>query len=89
MGSNFNYNLDDINIYEGFDISVVYTRYGLDPHCDVMNDWRDGYNFISVLKSTFYDNEVDDIVTISLICYTRKAIGDRLSAISNLKKTKH
>jgi len=89
LGSNFNYSLDDINIYEGFDISVVYSRYGLDPHCDVMNDWRDGYNFISVLKSTFYDNEVDDIVTISLICYTRKAIGDRLSAISNLKKTKH
>jgi Trp operon repressor len=64
--------------------SVVYSRYGLDPHCDVMNDWRDGYNFITVLKSTFYDDEVDDLVTISLICYTRKAISDRLSAISQI-----
>jgi len=89
MGSNFNYHLNDVNIYEGLDISIVYSKYGLDPHCDVMNDWRDGYNFITVLKSTFHDDEVDDLVTISLICYTRKAIGDRLNAKSQINYNKY
>ena len=79
MGSNFNYSIDDVNIYEGFDISIVYSKNVIQPHCDVMNDWRDGYNFLSVMKSTIYDEELGETVTISIICYTRKAIGDRMS----------
>jgi hypothetical protein len=80
MGSNFNYSINGINIYEGFDVSIVYSKNVIQPHCDVMNDWRDGYNFLSVMKSTIYDEDLGETVTISIICYTRKAIGDRLSA---------
>lgn len=80
LGSNFKYIYNTLNIYEGFDISVLYSKNTLEPHCDVMNDWREGYNFISVLKSTFYDADIDDLVTLSLICYTRKAVGDRMIA---------
>ena len=41
-----------------------------------MNDWRNGYDFISAIKSTFLDDDIDRYVTLSIICYTRKAIGD-------------
>jgi hypothetical protein len=51
-----------------------------------MNDWRVGYNFISVFKCSFLDDEIDDIVTVSIICYTRKAIGDHLSVLTKCKK---
>ena len=79
MGSNFTYSMNDVNIYEGFDVSFVYSKNVIQPHCDVMNDWRDGYNYLSVMKSTIYDHELNETVTISVICYTRKAIGDRMS----------
>jgi hypothetical protein len=46
-----------------------------------MNDWRDGYNFLSVMKSTIYNEELGETVTISIICYTRKAIGDWLNTV--------
>jgi hypothetical protein len=48
----------------------------IDPHCDVMNDWREGYDYLSVVKSKFLDDELDKYVTVSIICYSRKAIGD-------------
>jgi hypothetical protein len=79
MGSNFSYSMNDFNVYEGFDVSFVYSKNVIQPHCDVMNDWRDGYNYLSVMKSTIYDHELNETVTISVICYTRKAIGDRMS----------
>ncbi len=41
-----------------------------------MNDWRNGYDFISVVKSTFLDDDIDRYVTLSIICYSRKAVGD-------------
>jgi hypothetical protein len=86
MGSNLNFLLSDENIFEGFDLSVVYSKHVISPHCDVMNDWRVGYNFISVFKCSFLDDEIDDIVTVSIICYTRKAIGDHLSVLTKCKK---
>jgi hypothetical protein len=86
MGSNLNSLLSYENISEGFDLSVVYSKQVLSPHCDVMNDWRVGYNFISVFKCSFLDDEIDDIVTVSIICYTRKAIGDHLSVLTKCKK---
>lgn len=76
MGSNFKYSIDGINYFEGFDVSIMYEGDIIDPHCDVMNDWRNGYDFISVVKSTFLDDDIDRYVTLSIICYTRKAIGD-------------
>lgn len=76
MGSNFNYSLEGLNYFEGFDVSIMYEEDVIDPHCDVMNDWRDGYDYLSVVKSTFLDDYFDKYVTVSIICYTRKAIGD-------------
>ncbi len=76
MGSNFHYSLEGINYFEGFDVSIMYEGDVIDPHCDVMNDWREGYDYLSVVKSTFLDDELDKYVTVSVICYSRKAIGD-------------
>ena len=78
MGSNFNYSMIGSNIYEGFDLSIIYSPTILTPHCDVMNDWRPGYDYLSVIKTTFIDQSENKTVTLSLICYTRKAIGDYL-----------
>jgi hypothetical protein len=78
MGSNFKYCLHNENIFEGFDISIMYAESFISPHCDVMNDWRYGYNYISVLKTSFRDSEIGKEITLSIICYTRKAIGDYL-----------
>ncbi len=79
MGSNFNYSINDVNTYEGFDASIVYSKNVVQPHCNVMKDWRDGYNFLSVMKSTIYDEELGETVTISIICYMLKAVGDCMS----------
>lgn len=76
MGSNFGYNLTDINYFEGLDCSILYSDSLLRPHCDVMNDWRKGYDYLSVVKSTFWDGKIGTMVTLSIICYTRKAVGD-------------
>jgi len=86
LGSNFNFSMTDINIYEGFDVAVNYSKSPVEPHCDVMNDWRYGYNFISVMKSSFYEVCSQDIVTISVICYTRKAIGDHIDRMRRITK---
>jgi len=76
MGSNFHYSLEGINYFEGFDVAIMYEGDVIDPHCDVMNDWREGYDYLSVVKSKFLDDELDKYVTVSIICYSRKAIGD-------------
>ena len=78
MGSNFNYCLSNNNVFEGFDISIMHGDSFIMPHCDVMNDWRYGYNYISVLKTSFMDSDIGKEITLSIICYTRKAIGDYL-----------
>jgi hypothetical protein len=78
MGSNFHYSLPNDNYYEGFDISIMYGDNFITPHCDVMNDWRYGYNYITVLKTSFFDSDIGKEITFSIICYTRKAIGDYL-----------
>ena len=78
LGSNFNYCLPNMNLFEGFDVSLMYGDSFITPHCDVMNDWRYGYNFISVVKNTFWDPNISKSVTLSIICYTRKAVGDTL-----------
>ena len=78
--------MTDINIYEGFDVAVNYSKSPVEPHCDVINDWRYGYNFISVMKSSFYEVCSQDIVTISVICYTRKAIGDHIDRMRRITK---
>ena len=78
LGCNFNYLLPNINIFEGFDVSLMYSDSFITPHCDVMNDWRYGYNYVSVLKNCFWDDNISKSVTLSIICYTRKAVGDYL-----------
>ena len=78
LGYNLGYHLSEFNIYEGFDVSLVYSDSLIKPHCDVMNDWRPGYNYLSVIKSTFWDDDINLMVTLSVICYTRKGIGDYL-----------
>jgi hypothetical protein len=67
-----------MNIFEGFDVSLMYSDSFITPHCDVMNDWRYGYNYISVVKNTFWDDNISKSVTLSIVCYTRKAVGDEL-----------
>jgi hypothetical protein len=76
MGSNFNYRLCEINYYEGVDCAIIFSGNLLAPHCDVMNDWRRGYDFLSVTKTLIWDAEIKRSVTLSIICYTRKAVGD-------------
>ena len=78
LGCNFNYCIPNMNIFEGFDVSLMYSDSFITPHCDVMNDWRYGYNYISVVKNTFWDDNISKSVTLSIICYTRKAVGDEL-----------
>jgi hypothetical protein len=78
LGCNFNYCLPNTNIFEGFDVSLMYSDSFITPHCDVMNDWRYGYNYISVVKTSFWDEFISKSVTLSIICYTRKAVGDYL-----------
>ena len=86
LGSNFNHSLQGTNYFEGFDIAIMYSDCYISPHCDVMNDWRNGYNFITVLKSTFLDDDIKKLVTVSLICYTRKAVGDHLTYLDKKRK---
>jgi hypothetical protein len=43
-----------------------------------MNDWRYGYNYVSVLKTSFFDSDTGKEITLSVICCIRKAIGDYL-----------
>lgn len=76
LGSNINYHIPPQNIFEGFDISLTLKDDILSPHCDVMNDDRYGYNYVSVIKSDVYDTDGIKMATMSIICYTRKAIGD-------------
>ena len=54
MGSNFNYRLCEINYYEEVDCAIIFSGNLLEPHCDVMNDWRRGYDFLSVTKTLIW-----------------------------------
>ncbi len=83
MGSNFGYDVNALNVFEGMDCSIFHHGKNecnmLYQHCDVMNDWRRGYNYVSVAKCLFRENTTMNFVTLSVICYTRKLIGDFLS----------
>lgn len=79
LGCNLDVPIGRFNIYEGFDISLQHSDTTLLPHCDVMNDGTSGYNYISVIKQTNHSTDKTKCGTISIICYTRKAIGDFLA----------
>jgi hypothetical protein len=74
------------NIYEGVDVAILRhsnsSHSNLAPHCDVENDCSQGYTYISVVKSTFHHRQLG-IVTISIIAYTRKGVGDWMKKLFN------
>jgi len=87
MGENFGYILKRDNVFEGVDCSMrVIGRHPeslLFAHCDVMNDWRPGNNFCSVIKAVVVDDIKKCKVNLSVIAYSRKVVGDYLYGPDN------
>lgn len=80
IGENFGLHTEKLNLFEGLDFAIT-SGLGeniLAPHCDVMNDWRPGHNFCSVVKSIVFDEDNQSSVQVVFIAYTRKVIGDYL-----------
>jgi hypothetical protein len=93
MGENFGYILKRDNVFEGVDCSMRvigrHTESLLSTHCDVMNDWRPGNNFCSVIKAVVVDDIKKCKVNLSVIAYSRKVVGDYLYGPNNYPITDH